>query len=103
MEVLAASFLYVVDKEGQHHQGGGHGGKVLLAMTVIMFEVVTEVFEGVKGFVLHLPAGTACTYHIRHIVGGEGDVSHAVIDKGCTVGAFLPIVDVCLLYTSRCV
>ncbi len=50
-------------------------------------------FEGVKG---SSPPSSGNGLHVphRHIVGGGGDVSHAVIDKGCTVGGFIPIVDV---------
>ena len=58
LEKWAASFLYLVDQEGEHHQGGEHRGQVFLAMTVIMLKVITQVFKGVKRLVLHFPAGT---------------------------------------------
>ena len=63
---MAASFLYLINQEGEHHQAGEHRGQVFLAMTVIMLKVITKVFKGVKGLVLHFPARTSCAYYTSH-------------------------------------
>src|SRR5271169_3763143 len=45
-----------VEGEGQQVEGGEDGGKVLLAVAEIVFEVIALVFQGIEAFVLDLPA-----------------------------------------------
>ena len=42
--------------EGQQVQGGKHGGKVLLAVPEIVFQVVALGLQGVERLVFDLPA-----------------------------------------------
>ena len=48
LEQRATQLLHLVHQEGQHHQQGQHHRQVLLAMSVIVFQVIALVLQGVE-------------------------------------------------------
>lgn len=62
-------------------------------MTVVVFQVITLIFQRVEGFVLDFPASTPGAHHLRHVIGSYGEVSDAGIGKGFSVWLNLPIIN----------
>lgn len=60
-----------VDQVGQEDQGRQHGGQVLLAMAIVVFEVVALGLERIVVFVLDFPAAAACGGDRDHGVGSD--------------------------------
>ena len=62
-------------------------------MTVVVFQVIALIFQGVEGFVLDFPARTASVHDRHHVVGSEGEIGDAGIQKGFSVRVFLPVIN----------
>ena len=60
------------DGKGQHHQQGEVSGQMLMAMAEVVLEMVALILEGVEGFILDFPAGTA-SFHDRKDVGAPSE------------------------------
>ena len=56
---------------GQPNQGSQQIGQMLLAMSEVMVEMITVIFEDLVVFVLDFPAGTACGDYLRHVIVGN--------------------------------
>ena len=74
LELGTAPLLYLVHQEGQHHQRRQHHGQVLPAVSIVVFEMVTLIFQGVEGLVLDLPAGPSTAHDGVHVVGRQHEV-----------------------------
>src|SRR3990170_2060418 len=64
-------------------------GKILVSVPVVMLDVITLVFQGVKGFVFDLPAGAAGFHQHNDIVPVNGDVRNPAI----MIGYLFPVHD----------
>jgi hypothetical protein len=73
---MAASLNKLVYVESQHHQVGKSGGEMILSVTVIMFKVIAEIFEGVKGFVLDFPTRPTRLHNGPNTVFVYGDIGN---------------------------
>ncbi len=60
-----------MDSEGKKVQGDEDGGKVLLAVTEAVLQVVSLGLENVEGLVLDLPAGAAAGGEFGDILGSK--------------------------------
>ena len=67
----AAQLLRLVHEEDQQHHHHQHHGQILRAMSVVVFEIVTLIFQGVEGLVLNLPAGPSANTRERHVLAGN--------------------------------
>ena len=65
------SLLNLIHQEGQHHQQGQHHRQVLLAVSVVVFQVIALVLQGVEGLVLDLPAGSSPPHDVPDVVRGQ--------------------------------
>ena len=59
LEQGTTQLLNLIYQEGQYHRQGQHHGQVLLAVSVVMLQVISLVFQGVESLVLDLPAGSS--------------------------------------------
>ena len=57
LEQRTAQLLDLIHQEGQHHQQGKYHREVLVAMTKIVLELVTLVFQRIERLILDAPAG----------------------------------------------
>lgn len=62
LEFRAGHFLNLIHQKGQERQVSQVGRQVVLPVTIVMFNVVALVFQGVKRLVLNVPA-TAPSSH----------------------------------------
>lgn len=69
-----AQFLDSIDQEREHHQQCKMGDQVVLAMTVVVFEVIALVFERIEGFIVHFPAGAASSHQRFDVMGSQCDI-----------------------------
>ncbi len=56
LEARAAQLLDLVHQKRQHHQGRQRIRKVLVTVIVVVFQIVSLVFQRVEGLVFDLPA-----------------------------------------------
>ena len=68
-------------------------GKILFAVPIVMLNVITLVFQGVKGFSFDFPASTAGSYQHNDIVPVNGNVRNPAIMIGCLFPVHNPILE----------
>ena len=66
-------------------------GKILFAVPIVMLNVITLVFQGVKGFIFDFPASTAGSHQHNDIVPVNGNVRNPAIMIGCLFPVHNPI------------
>ena len=64
----------MVDQEGQHHQQDKNQRQVLLAVTIVMFQMIVLIFEGVEGLIFDFPAAAPRAHQFADIEFGYGEV-----------------------------
>jgi len=90
IEKGAAQLLNLVNHESQHHEHHEDPTQVLLAQTVVVLKVVSLVFEGIEGFVFHLPPSTACAHDGIGVFPSKGEIRNPAKVLGA-LGAFFPV------------
>ena len=75
-----------MEGESQKVQRHEHGGKILLAVPEVVFEIVAVVLQDVEAFVLDLPAGPATGGQFGHRVGADGQVGDEAVAVGDGAG-----------------
>lgn len=72
----AATLLDLVYQKGEQHEQGEDGREVLLTVTVVVFEMVTLVFQGIESLVFDLPATASGAHHTFDSPCGERQIRH---------------------------
>jgi hypothetical protein len=78
-----------MDREGQQIEGEQNAGEAFLAVSKVVFEIVTVGLEHVEGFVLDLPAGTPAGGQFGDSVAGDGEIG----DEAVAIGLLSPGVE----------
>ncbi len=76
LEQLAGELLGLVEQKGQHHQHGEGDGKMMFAMTKVVFKVVALILECIEGFVLNLPTGSSTPHDEVDIPLADSQIGH---------------------------
>ena len=62
LEKGTAVFLCLIDQKSQHHQHREYGRQMPFPMSIVVFELVVLILQGVKYLVFNVPA-TAASFH----------------------------------------
>ena len=73
-EQPAAELLRLIDQESQHHQHGEDHRQVLLPVTVVVFVVVSLVFQRVEGLVFDAPPRASASHEQPGVAAGDVQV-----------------------------
>src|SRR3972149_8974749 len=80
-----------MDKEGKEIKDKEVHGEILVSVPVVMLDVITLVFQGVKGFVFYLPASAAGSNQPSDIVLVNGNVRNPAVMVGYLFSVLDPI------------
>ncbi len=76
-------FKNLMDIKGKEIKDKEIHGKMLLAVPVVMLNMITLVFQGVKGLVFDLPASATASHQHPDIVAVNGEVRNPAVVVGC--------------------
>ena len=68
--------LHLVDEKGQHHQCSEYHGQVLLAVSVVMFKMISLILQGVERLIFDLPPCPSTTHDRENIQLGDGEIRY---------------------------
>ena len=91
LEQGTTRLLNLIHQEGQHHQKGEHHRQVLLAVSVVMLQVISLVFQGVEGLILDLPAGSSPPHDVPDDRRNQDKVADPTEMLHLLVGMDLPV------------
>jgi len=86
-------FEDLMDIKGKEIKDKKVHGKILFAVPIVMLNVITLVFQGVKGFIFDFPASTAGSHQHNDIVPVNGNVRNPAIMIGCLFPVYNPILE----------
>ena len=92
LEQRRSELLDLVNQEGQHHQQNKDQRQILLAVTIVMFQMIALIFEGIEGLIFDFPAGASPAHQFADIEFGHGEVGDLTEVLGFVRGD-LPIFD----------
>ena len=76
LEERKGQLLNLVDQKSQHHQQSKVNRQILLAVSVVMFKVVTLILEGIEGFIFDFPTGTSTPHQVKNVDFGYRQIGN---------------------------
>ena len=68
--------LHLVDEKGQHHQCSEYHGQVLLAVSIVVFEVIPSILQGIERLIFDLPPCPSTAHDRENIPLGDAEICH---------------------------